>query len=1120
MKRNKTAIPATRLVLTSAIAAAISTLLISGQAMATCTVVVGVSVQCDTTSTTDTTFPVNSPVDRNYVGVSATPFALTVDPGATVSGNGLAVSNTGLGGVTVTNNGAIVVDAGNTPTAGGTAALSVSAIGGPLVYTGTGSISNNGNGNAFDATQTGVGSIDVNLGGNVSAATGQGVVVRDVATSTGMSVTTNNVTALTAGMNAIDASSTSLTGDVSVIANGNLQAGNAGVVAAILTPAATGNVGVTSNGAIDARFGIDAANLGTGTTTVNVVGPITATTGNGIYAQTAGGNVTVNAGNVSSTGNTAIIAQQNNVAGAGAINVTSGNVTGTTGITATNIGTGATTINANGTVNGTLLEGINVSGNNAVSVNVANTVTGATRGMTLVGGTGGTGNIVVSGNGGFVGGTGDAANILNNGAGTVTVNVAGASSSTGGEGFVVRDTVLGGDINVTTGAVTALTAGMDAIDVQTLSTTADITVLANGNLRAGNTGIVATIIPAASNGIINVRSNGSINASVGVDARNLGTGSTTVTTVGPVVATTGNGIFAQSSGGAVTVNAGNVSSVGTAAIVAQQINAAGTGAVNVTAANVSGTTGILVNNFGTGATTINANGTTTGTVGPSINANGSAATVNVSASGTVNRFIDLTDNADRVNNNGLFNTSGTSSFGLGNDVFNNTGTIAVFNGATVFGGLETLSNSGTINMIDGAANDSLTVSGNYVGTNGTLRLDTVLGDDASLTDRLIVGGSTSGYTGITVNNIGGLGAYTTGDGIMLVNVAGASAANAFGLNNSLSAGAFNYHLYQNGVVNPADGDWYLRSTARGITSPAMALPDLGNKASLMMLGTLHERLGVRGTEMEDGGAWGRIVGNSGSQTIQSDIGSFNGRNDSVVVQVGVDLLTTEGGIRFGMYASGIESKTRMFDLSLDPDVESGRAYLEGYAIGGYATHVGDSFYWDAVLQYSALDADARGDGDRFETDSKNWLASFEIGHAFKFGNNSAIEPQLQIIAGKTSTGTANDGFTSYNYDDEDSLLARVGVRWLHSKDQGTVKGSFVPYVKANVWRNFGDDSIINIGPSTINTKRDDTWAEVGIGASILTQNNWAVFLQYDYEKGIGKTELENHTGTIGLRRNW
>ena len=59
-----------------------------------------------------------------------------------------------------------------------------------------------------------------------------------------------------------------------------------------------------------------------------------------------------------------------------------------------------------------------------MTVAVANTVTGATRGLSLIGGTGGTGNVSVTGTGGFVGGTGDAANILNNGNGTTIVNAA------------------------------------------------------------------------------------------------------------------------------------------------------------------------------------------------------------------------------------------------------------------------------------------------------------------------------------------------------------------------------------------------------------------------------------------------------------------------------------------------------------------------------------------------------------------------------------------------------------------------------------------------------------------------------------------------------------------------
>jgi len=396
-----------------------------------------------------------------------------------------------------------------------------------------------------------------------------------------------------------------------------------------------------------------------------------------------------------------------------------------------------------------------------------------------------------------------------------------------------------------------------------------------------------------------------------------------------------------------------------------------------------------------------------------------------------------------------------------------------------------------------------------------------LGSDASVTDRLVIGGSASGTTGIVVNNVGGLGALTLGDGIMLVDVAGASAANAFSLNGPVIAGAFNYRLFQNGLANPADGDWYLRSSARGITSPAMVVPFMGSSTGLSILGTLQERLAARSTGKEDGGAWLRVVGNAGSQTHQTDIGDFEGHSASYVIQAGADFMTTEAGTRFGAFAAKTLATTRMFDASIDPDVEAGRAKLDGYAVGAYATHYGDNYYWDAVIQHAWLDATVTGGADRFETNNKNWLASFEFGRAFTFGDNSALEPQAQVIYGKNSTDDANDGITAYDYTGEDTLLARLGVRWSHAKDQGSVKGSFVPYLKANVWRNFGDDSFVQIGGvSDITTERNDTWAEVGAGFSVLTRNNWSIFMQYDYEKGLGQSDRENHSATLGLRRNW
>jgi hypothetical protein len=389
-----------RLALRSAIgvvAIAGSTLLVSTEAWASCTVG-AVVVQCNDTSTTNTTFPTNSPLDRAYQFTSGSQIQLTIDAGRTVSGYGLATTNNGSGGIAVTNGGTISVDVGNTPTAGGTAALTINAAGGPITYTG-GGITNNGVGNAFDVAQTGAGSTGITVGGNILAATGNGITVRDVATSTGMQVITNGtVTALTAGKNAIDVQSQSLTGNVTAVANGNVQAGNAGIVAALLAGAATGNIDVTANGSLGARFGIDAENFGTGTTRVTTVGPVTATSGNGIFALTTGGAVTVTAGNVTSSGNTAIFAQQVSAAGTGAVNVTAGTVSGTTGIFAVNSGSGAIGVTANGNVTGSSGDGIFAqSAGGPLAITVAATGTVSSTGATAIESKGAAATVTVAG---------------------------------------------------------------------------------------------------------------------------------------------------------------------------------------------------------------------------------------------------------------------------------------------------------------------------------------------------------------------------------------------------------------------------------------------------------------------------------------------------------------------------------------------------------------------------------------------------------------------------------------------------------------------------------------------------------------------------------------------------
>lgn len=77
---------------------------------------------------------------------------------------------------------------------------------------------------------------------------------------------------------------------------------------------------------------------------------------------------------------------------------------------------------------------------------------------------------------------------------------------------------------------------------------------------------------------------------------------------------------------------------------------------------------------------------------------------------------------------------------------------------------------------------TLTIAGNYTGNGGVLQIESVLGDDSSPTDLLVITGDSilgTAATQVFVTNLGGAGAETTGDGIRIVDVAGASDADAF-----------------------------------------------------------------------------------------------------------------------------------------------------------------------------------------------------------------------------------------------------------------------------------------------------------------------------------------------------
>ena len=124
----------------------------------------------------------------------------------------------------------------------------------------------------------------------------------------------------------------------------------------------------------------------------------------------------------------------------------------------------------------------------------------------------------------------------------------------------------------------------------------------------------------------------------------------------------------------------------------------------------------------------------------------------------------------------------------------------------------------------GSGFKTLTVT-NYVGSGATVTMNTALGGSNSATDQIVVnGGSATGSTVLTIKNVGGTGALTSGSGIPLVTTTngGTIAANAFALANTPVVNGYKYSL------DETNGQWYLVSSPT--TTPAEAQTSVNNVA--------------------------------------------------------------------------------------------------------------------------------------------------------------------------------------------------------------------------------------------------------------------------------------------------
>ncbi len=475
-----------------------------------------------------------------------------------------AVSNgTGLGASSL-NGSVAILNGANTISGGAVGVL------GAAYRTGDVSIGSKG-GTIVSA----VGVRALSYGGDVTIGADGGVTTAITATSAGsainattsgaggIAVTTAAGGKLEGGANTVFAV-TDGTGDVQVTLGDTVGATTRSAYAAIYAQSAGGDVGVDATAAIRAGAGgISTNTSGAGDITLSTVG-VDSTSSNAVFGRTTG------SGDISYTLN-----------GPGA-------VTGATGVYLTTSGAGAlsvTATDAGSSFIGTTGNGVDLRGaGGQIDVDVAGSIQGDGVGVYVA--TGGAGAITVHA-GSVSARTGNAVSANNStvgGAGTVSIGTAdrrlGSATSTNATAIFASSQ---GDVNVYATGVTAGTRGIVAAS-QGTAPNGDVVVDVSGVINAGSYGIIGVNYGEAVGNDLTIRTAGAITAGTGtaISAEAVN-GDISITADGALKSTGSNGVWAKAyeNGNIGVVTNGTVEGVW--AIYANATAATTGGAIDITA---------------------------------------------------------------------------------------------------------------------------------------------------------------------------------------------------------------------------------------------------------------------------------------------------------------------------------------------------------------------------------------------------------------------------------------------------------------------------------------------------------------------------------------------------------
>ncbi|WP_275038962.1 autotransporter outer membrane beta-barrel domain-containing protein [Klebsiella aerogenes] len=475
-----------------------------------------------------------------------------------------------------------------------------------------------------------------------------------------------------------------------------------------------------------------------------------------------------------------------------------------------------------------------------------------------------------------------------------------------------------------------------------------------------------------------------------------------------------------------------------------------------------------------------------------------------------------------------------------------------------------VTNSGTLllSAADNSVGNNFTINGDYTGSAGSqIVMNSTLGEDSAPTDHLSITGSSYGQSGVSIANIGGLGAQTV-NGMEIVSVSGSSEAQLT-LSKPVVAGAYEYGLYQHD-----NGNWYLESKATpsddpsddtddgdsgsdsgtdggsgtdgdsdngsntdngGQSAPEVMAPEvgayLGNylAAQSMFLHKRDDRDQLTFRNEDNLNTWMYVKGRYHENDAGGDKVSYD--TTTTVLQVGSDFMSKpmdKGILRAGgMFGAG-QAKT---DSDAKHNVRDAQGKVDGFNVGLYATWQEDpklrlGSYIDTWASYSWYNNTVTSNRNNEKYDSKGFAASVEVGHAWVNPSDNTrtwkIEPQAQMIYSylDQENHTDPDGVRVTTVDNN-SLFGRLGVKSSYF-EQHDVK-AWQPYVAVNWLKGAGQNDLAFNGEKVSNDTPDDR-GQLELGVTGNVNETTTISLRASGE--WGENSYAAYGGHILLNHRW